>query len=197
MTAVIDPKRIMELRNRTSVQVLKCKEALIACDGDLDKAARWLRGRGAPTKIQERPVSAGVVASYVHSNIIAVTVEVLCETDFVARNEIFKAFVHNLCLHIAAANPMVMAREELDPALVEREREIFREQIKGKSPEISEKILTGKMEKWFSERCLLEQTFVKDDKVTVGSLLNQRVAKLGENIVIRRFMRWQLGERIT
>ncbi len=176
---------------------MKCKEALLACDGDLDKAVGWLRGRGAPTKFQERAVGEGVVATYVHNSAIAVMTEVLCETDFVARNETFKAFVHDLCLHIAAANPTAITREEIDPDLVEREKQIIREQITGKkSPEITEKILSGKMDKWFAERCLLEQPFIKDDKATVGSLLHQRASKLGENIVIRRFVRWQRGERL-
>lgn len=192
----IDPKLVKELRERTGIQMMKCKEALVECAGDIEKAIDWLRSRGSKTKGKDRAVGEGMIGTYVHNNGLGVMVEVLCETDFVARNEEFKSFVHNLCLHIAASDPMVITREEIDPELVEREKEVMSAQIQGKPPEITEKILSGKLDKWFSQRCLLEQSFVKDDKVTVGAMLNQKISKLGENIVIRRFIRWERGEKI-
>ena len=195
----ISASQVKELRAKTGLGMMKCKEALEACNGDFDKAIEYLRKQGldAATKKSSRTASEGVIGSYVHSNHkIGVLVEVNCESDFVARSEEFQSLVKDLCLQVAAASPIAVDRDGLPKDLVERERDIFRAQMKDKPEQILEKIIDGKMKKFYQEGCLLEQIFVKDEsrKQQVEDLLKAAIAKLGENIVIRRFQRFQVGE---
>lgn len=191
----MDAKLVRELREITGVQILKCRKALEECDGDVQKAAEWLRRQDPKASIKDRAVGEGAIGTYVHNGQIGVMVEILCETDFVARNDDFKELLNDLCLHIAASNPIAVHREDVAAERVQKEREIFEEQVKDKPDNIAEKIVSGKLDKWFATHCLMEQRFVKNDKQTVGELVNQRMSKLSENLVVRRFVRWQLGEK--
>lgn len=193
----IDAKLVKQLRDETGAKMMKCKEALEACGGDVEKAKDWLRKKneGDAGKKAGRQTSEGLIQSYIHAGgKIGVMVEVLCETDFVARNEEFQQFVKDICLHIAASAPIAIKREDIPTDIIDKEREIYKEQITGKPENVVEKIVQGKVDKWYSERCLLEQPFVKDDKLTVGDMIKQKIAKIGENLVISRFARWELGE---
>ena len=197
--AEISPKQVMELRQRTGVGMMECKRALAESDGDIDKAIETLRKRGAAKAASkaERAASEGVVESYVHpGGRVGVLVEVNCETDFVARTDDFQALARNIAMHIAALNPVAVRREEVAPELAASERSIFAEQVKaeGKPPAIVDKIVDGKMNKWYSEIVLLEQPYVKDDKKSVGDLLQEAIAKMGENIQVRRFAKFRLGQ---
>lgn len=195
----ISAKDVKALRDRTGAGMMDCKKALTANDGDMEKAIDWLRQKGlsAAAKKAGRAATEGAVASYIHGNgRIGVLVEVNCETDFVARNEAFQELVKDIAMHIAAAAPMYVRREEVEPAVLERELEVYRGQLReqGKPEKIWDKILEGKKEKYFQEICLLEQPFVKDPDKTVQDLVNEAVAKIGENISVRRFARFVLGE---
>lgn len=195
--AQIDAKLVKQLRDETGAKMMKCKEALEANDGDMEKAKDWLRKKneGDAGKKAGRQTSEGIISSYIHAGgKIGVMVEVLCETDFVARNEDFQQTVKDICLHIAASAPIAISRDQIPAEQVAKEKEIFAEQVTGKPENVVEKIVQGKLDKWFAERCLLEQPFVKDDKMTVGDLIKQKIAKIGENLVIARFARWELGE---
>ena len=175
--------------------MMNCKEALAACDGDLEKANEFLRKKGLQTadKKSSRETSEGVVGSYIHHNgLIGVLIEVNCETDFVARGDDFKALVNDLCQHIAAANPIYLAPEEVPAEILDKEREIIKAQIKGKPDNIVEKIVEGKLSKYYQENCLLNQLFVKDDKMTITDLVKTMIGKLGENMKIRRFARFDV-----
>ncbi len=188
---------VKELRNRTGLGIMDCKQALEACAGDLDKAVEYLRKMGLEVLKGRigRATSEGKVGAYVHLNgKIGVLVEVNCETDFVSASAEFNAFVKDLSMQIAATNPISVSREDLPSELVEREKEIYRQQIKGKPAPIVEKIIAGKMEKFYEENCLLDQPFIKDDRRKVADLLHELVAKTGENIVVRKFARFQVGE---
>ncbi len=178
---------------------MDCKEALKAADGDMEKAVDHLRKKGLATaqKRAGRTTSQGQVGSYIHAGgKIGVMVEINCETDFVGRTEQFGELVHNLAMHIAAANPICLRREELPAELLEKEKEIYRAQAKesGKPEKVVEKMVEGKMEKYFKESCLMEQAYVKNPDITITDLLNEKLAQIGENITIRRFTRYQLGE---
>ena len=178
---------------------MDCKEALKAADGDMEKAVDHLRKKGLATaqKRAGRTTSQGQVGSYIHAGgKIGVMVEINCETDFVGRTEQFGELVHNLAMHIAAANPICVRREELPAELLEKEKEIYRAQAKesGKPEKVVEKMVEGKMEKYFRESCLMEQAYVKNPDITIADLLNEKLAQIGENITIRRFTRYQLGE---
>jgi len=176
---------------------MDCKEALEACSGDIDKAIEHLRKKGLETLKGRtgRATYEGKVGAYIHLNgKIGVLVEVNCETDFVSASDEFNRFVKDLSMQIAATNPISVRREDLPPELVEREKEIYRQQMKGKPPAIIEKIIAGKMEKFYEENCLLDQPFIKDDQRKVIDLLQELIAKTGENIVVRRFVRFQVGE---
>ncbi|HWV39416.1 MAG TPA: translation elongation factor Ts [Vulgatibacter sp.] len=197
--AEITAAAVKELREKTGAGMMDCKKALTANDGDMEKAIDWLRQKGlsAAAKKAGRAATEGAVASYIHGNgRIGVLVEVNCETDFVARNEAFQELVKDIAMHIAAAAPMYVRREEVEPAVLERELEVYRGQLReqGKPEKIWDKILEGKKEKYFQEICLLEQPFVKDPDKTVQDLVNEAVAKIGENISVRRFARFVLGE---
>jgi elongation factor Ts len=191
----IDAKLVKELRDKTGAPMMDCKEALSESGGDLTKAAEYLRKKGLKTadKKASRQTSEGVVGSYIHHNgLVGVLVEVNCETDFVARNEEFQVLVRDLGQHIAAAKPLYLDREEVPGDVLSKEREIIAAQIKGKPDNIVEKIVDGKIGKYYQENCLLEQPFVKDDKKTIQDLVKETIGKLGENIKIRRFARFDV-----
>lgn len=190
---------VKELREKTGAGFIDCKKALSETNGDIEKAIDYLRQKGlsAAAKKAGRIASEGVVGSYIHGGgKMGVLVEVNCETDFVAKNEDFLNFVKDVAMHIAAANPLCVERNNLQPELLEKEKEIFRAQAleSGKPGPIIEKIVEGRVEKFYSESCLMEQSFVKNPDVTIADYLNQTVAKIGEKISVRRFTRYQMGE---
>jgi elongation factor Ts len=190
---------VKELREKTGVGMMDCKRALEEAGGDVEKAVELLRKKGlaAMAKRAGRATSEGVIASYIHpGERLGVLVEVNCETDFVARTPDFRAFVKELCMQVAAANPLVIRREDLAEADVEREKEIYRDQARsqGKPEKIIEKIIQGKMERYYQEVCLLDQQYIKDSDKRISELLDDAKMKLGENIAIKRFARFRLGE---
>lgn len=187
---------IKKLREQTGAGMMKAKEALEAAGGDFDKAVTYLREKGEATaaKKADRETRAGLIASYVHGGRIGVLVEVNCETDFVARTEDFKEFARDIAMHVAASSPEYLNPEMVPAEVVEREKEIYRKEVEGKPAEIIEKIVEGKLAKYYEQVCLVNQPFVKDPDVSVGKLTSELVAKLGENIVIRRFERMELGQ---
>jgi elongation factor Ts len=186
---------IKKLRDQTGAGMMKAKEALEASKGDYDKAVQWLREKGEATaaKKADREARAGVIEGYVHGGRIGVLVEINCETDFVARTDDFKEFARDIAMHVAAANPEYLSPEQVPAEVVEREKEIYRKEVEGKPAEIMEKIVEGKLAKYLEQVCLVNQPFVKDPDVTVGKLTTNLIAKLGENIVIRRYSRMELG----
>jgi elongation factor Ts len=192
---------VKQLRERTGAPMMNCKSALTEANGDMDQAVDVLRKKGlaAAAKKAGRVTAEGVVGSYIHgAGMIGVLVEVNCETDFVARTDGFQELVRDIAMHIAAADPRFLHRDEVTPEVLERERAIFRDQAaaSGKPPAVIERIVEGKLEKFYSEFVLLEQPFVKDADHTVGQMVAERIAKLGENIQVRRFARFKLGEGI-
>lgn len=195
----ITAERVKELRQRTGIGMMECKKALQESNGDIEKAIRILRKKGharAKDKMS-RETSEGLVGSYIHLNgKIGVLVEVNCESDFVARNKEFKDLIKNIAMHIAAASPKYISSEEVPQEELEEEKDITREQFKDskKPPEIIEKIVQGKLSKFYEEVCLLNQQYIKDDKVSIEKLLTSYIAKFGENIRIKRFARFELGE---
>lgn len=186
---------IKKLRDQTGAGMMKAKEALENAGGDFDAAVKYLREKGEATaaKKSDREARAGLIEGYVHSGRIGVLVEVNCETDFVARTDDFKAFVRDIAMHIAAANPEYLNADAVPSDVVESEKAIYRKEVEGKPAEILEKIVDGKLAKYYEQICLVNQPFVKDPDVTIGKLTTDLVAKLGENIVIRRFERMELG----
>ncbi|MFT4636906.1 MAG: elongation factor Ts [Verrucomicrobiales bacterium] len=194
--AEITAKLVAELREKTNAGMMMCKNALKESDGDLEKAETILRKKGLQSadKKSSRVAKEGVIASYIHHDRAGVLIEVSCETDFVAKTPVFRAFVKDVTLHIAAAQPSCISREEICPELAAKEKEIYAEQMKGKPENVIEKILEGKMDKFYSTTCLLEQGFIKNPDETVGDLLKSKIVELGENIIIRRFTRYALGE---
>jgi elongation factor Ts len=195
----VSPTLVKQLREKTNAGMMDCKKALVEAGGDLEKAEDILRKKGiaSASKKASRSVKEGVVASYIHlQGKVGVLVEVNCETDFVAKNEIFREFVKDLTLHIAAAHPVYVVRDEVPAAVIEREREIYREQVKGKPANVVEKIVDGKLEKFYGSVCLLDQAFIKNPDQTIKDLVASKIAELGENIVIRRFARYAVGEEL-
>jgi len=195
----IDAKTVKELRERTLAPIMDCKRALEEAQGNFDKAIDLLREKGLKTSQKKATRSAkdGLVSAYIHpGGKIGVLVEVSCETDFVARTEDFKELVKNLSMQIAASNPLYLSREDVPLAILEKEKDIYRNQAlhEGKPEKIVDKIIAGKIEKFFSEVCLIEQSYVREPEVTIKELLDSQIGKLGENIIIRRFCRYQLGE---
>jgi elongation factor Ts len=186
---------IKKLRDQTGAGMMKAKEALENSKGDFDGAVKYLREKGeaSAAKKSDREARAGVIEGYVHSGRIGVLVEVNCETDFVARTDDFKTFVRDVAMHIAAANPEYLKPEDVPAAVVESEKAIYRKEVEGKPAEIIEKIVDGKLAKYYEQVCLVNQPFIKDPDVSVGKLTTDLVAKLGENIVIRRYERMELG----
>jgi elongation factor Ts len=176
---------------------MDCKRALVEGAGDLEKAETILRTKGiaSAAKKATRATKEGIVASYIHlQGKVGVLVEVNCETDFVARNETFREFVKDITLHIAAAHPLYVSQADVPGNLIEAEREIYKAQVQGKPVHVADKIVEGKLEKFYGTVCLLEQGFIKNPEVTINDLLNAKIAELGENIVIRRFVRYLVGE---
>jgi len=199
--AEITAQMVKELRERTGAGMMDCKNALNDCKGDMEAAVDALRKKGlaAAAKKAGRITAEGAVGSYIHGGgKIGVLVEVNCETDFVARTEEFQELVRDIAMHIAAAEPRAVRREEVTPEDLDRERAIFRDQAlaSGKPANIVDRIVDGKIEKYFSEFVLLEQPFVKNPDITVGQLVSEKVDKIGENIQVRRFARFKLGEGI-
>jgi elongation factor Ts len=195
----ISAKLVSELREKTGLGMMDCKKALVESQGDIEAAITALRKKGelkAGAKA-DRATKEGVIASYIHmQGKVGVLIEINCETDFVAKNEAFRDFVKDVTLHIAAANPKVVSRDQVDPKLIEQEREIASAQIKDKPAAVVDKIVQGKVDKFLSSIALLEQGFIKDPDTTVEQLLKQQIMKLGENIQIRRFVRYAVGEEV-
>jgi elongation factor Ts len=193
----IDIETIKKLRAVTGVGITDAKKALEEADGDYDKAVEAMRVKGLARadKKADREASAGIIDSYVHGERIGVLVEVNCETDFVARTDDFKDLVHNIALHIAAASPQYLNSESVDKDAAEKERKLFAQELKneGKPAEMIEKIVEGKIKKWYSEVCLMDQAYVKNPDQTITDLVKESVAKLGENIVVKQFSRIEMG----
>jgi elongation factor Ts len=195
-TTIIPAQAVADLREKTGAGLLDCKKALTEANGNVEEAITILRKKGAASaaKKAERATKEGVVESYIHvGGKVGVLIEVNCETDFVARNDDFRAFVKDLCLQIAAASPLYVSRDEVPEADLQKERDIAAAQVQGKPPAAVQKIVEGKIEKFFSTVCLLDQPFVKVPDKTVKDMVTERIAKIGENIQIRRFVRYQLG----
>ena len=197
--AQITAQLVKQLREQTGAGMMDCKKALTETDGDLEKASDWLREKGIASAAKKagRVATEGVVHSYIHAGgKIGVLVEVNCETDFAAKNEQFQVLVKDLAMHIAAAAPLAVRREEIDAGVVAKEREIYAAQAResGKPEKILDKIVDGKVDKFFKETCLLEQPFVKDTDKTVEQVVKEAIAVIGENISVRRFTRYVLGE---
>jgi elongation factor Ts len=189
---------IKQLRDKTSASILECKKALEETTGNVDKAAEHLRRRGlvlAEKKMGSQTLQ-GQIGCYIHPNAkIGVLLELGCETDFVAKNESFQILLKDLCLHIAAMSPLVVERSQLNQEIIQQEKEFYRNELKDKPPQIIDKIVEGKLEKFFySQKCLLDQPFVKDDKMKVADLIKSYIAKFGENIVVKRFQRFEIGK---
>ena len=197
----ISSAMVKELRTKTGAGMMDCKEALAAVDGDFEKAIDFLRKKGlsAATKRSSKAAKDGTVASYIHmGGKIGVMVEINCETDFVAKTADFQTMARDIAMHIAASNPLYVRPDQIPEVAMEREKEIYRSQLREeKKPEkIWDKIIEGKLKKYYEDVCLTEQKFVKNQDITVGTLISNMIAKTGENIIIRRFARFQLGEDI-
>jgi elongation factor Ts len=193
----ITAKQVGELRGQTGAGLMDCKKALVESDGDIEKAITILRKKGmaSASKKAGRATSEGLVESYIHlGGKVGVLIEVNCETDFVAKTDDFKSFVKDLCLHVAAVNPVCVSREQVPADLVEKEREIAASQAEGKPPAAVQKIIEGKLNKYYATACMLDQPFVKDSDKSVQDILSEQISKLGENMVINRFTRFQIGE---
>ena len=192
----ITAQAVANLREKTGAGLLDCKKALTEANGNVEEAITILRKKGAASaaKKADRATKEGVVESYIHvGGKVGVLIEVNCETDFVARNDDFKAFCRDVCLQIAAASPLYVSRDQVPEADVAKEREIASAQVQGKPPAAVQKIVEGKLEKYYSTICLLDQPFVKVPDKTVKDILTEKITKIGENIQIRRFIRYQLG----
>jgi elongation factor Ts len=197
----ITAELVKKLREKTGVGLMDCKEALKASDGDMEKAVEYLREKGL-AKLQKRTgrtASEGVITSYIHTGgKVGTMVEVNCETDFVANTKEFQEFAKDIAMQITASNPSYVKREDIPEEVKEKEKNIYRRQAidSGKPEKIIDKIAEGKMEKFYSEVCLMEQSFIKNPDITVKDLLDELVVKLGENMLVRRFVRFQLGETV-
>jgi elongation factor Ts len=190
---------VKELREKTAAGMMDCKKALQENGGDMEKSIDYLRKKGlsAAAKKSSRATNEGIIASYIHSNHrVGVMMEVNCETDFVARNEKFAEMVHNLCLQVAAASPRWVRREDVPAAILDKEREIYRDQMKesGKPAQVIDKIVEGKLEKFYKDSCLVDQEYIKEAGVVIKDYVASVIATIGENLQIRRFVRFQVGE---
>lgn len=195
----ISAAMVKELREKTGAGMMDCKSALTGCDGDMGKAIDFLRKKGLATaqKRAGRAMSEGTIQSYIHmGGKIGVMVEVNCESDFVAKNEAFQEFARSIAMHIAATSPVAITPEDVSEEVVSKEMEIYRGQAKemGKPEKMLEKIAEGKLKKFYKESCLMNQAYVRNPEITVADFLNEQIAKIGENITIKRFSRFQLGE---
>jgi elongation factor Ts len=202
--AEVTAAMVKELRELTGAGMMDCKRALVESDADLDKAVDWLRAKGMSRAADKagRVANEGIVEAYVHGGGVSgqklgVLIEVNCESDFVAKTDDFKQLARELALQVAGAAPLFVRREDVPPVTVERERAVFRTQIADKPANIQDKIIEGKLNAYFSQICLLEQPYVREDKKKVSELINEAVAKLGENISVARFARFQVGESAT
>jgi elongation factor Ts len=198
-TVNISATQVKELRERTGAPMMECKQALTEARGDLDQAVILLRKRGVSVAAKKatRATSEGAVASYIHAGgKIGVLLEVNCESDFVARTEDFKELVHDIAMHIAASDPKFVRKQDVTPEACEREKDIYRAQAAatGKPPQVVEKIVEGKMSKFYEEVCLYEQPFIKDQTISISQLIASKIGKLGENIAVRRFARFKVGD---
>ncbi len=197
--STISAKIVKQLREKTGVGIMDCKKALSECEGDINKAIEFLRKKGLAiaAKRAGRAMTEGVIQPYVHlGGKLGVLVEVNCETDFVAKNDDFKEFAKNIAMQIAATNPLGIDTSDIPEDIINKEKEIYRAQTQaaGKPEKVIEKIVEGKLKKFFSESCLLNQAYVRDPNLTVADLLNDLISKMGENISIKRFVRFQIGE---
>jgi elongation factor Ts len=199
MTA-ISAEMVKDLRDKTGVGMMECKKALTESNGDFEKAIDLLRQKGLATasKKSGRTASEGLIESYIHMGKIGTMVEVNCETDFVARTDDFRQLAKDIAMHIAAATPVYLSREDVPQDVLEREKEIYKAQVTNKPPQVVEKIIEGKLEKYYTDFCLLDQIFIKDtdQKMKIKDLVTEKIAKLGENIMIKRYARFQLGEAL-
>lgn len=197
--STISAKMVMQLREKTGAGIMDCKGALSECNGDMDKALDFLRKKGLATAAKRagRAMTEGIVESYIHMDSkLGVLVEVNCETDFVAKNDDFKAFAKNIAMHIAATNPVGIRPEDVSEEIIAKEKEIYHGQVleMGKPEKIADKIVEGKLQKYFKENCLMDQAYVRNPEMTIADLLNELIAKIGENISIKRFARFKIGE---
>ena len=197
--AEIKAAMVKQLREKTGAGMMDCKNALVEVNGDMDKALEFLRKKGLATaqKRAGRAMTEGRIQSYIHmTGKLGVMLEVNCETDFVAKNEDFQEFAKNIAMHIAASNPLGIKPEDIPEEIVESEKDIYRAQAldMGKPENILDKIVEGKLKKFYQENCLLNQPFVRDPDISVADLMNELIAKIGENITIKRFVRYQIGE---
>ena len=197
--ANISAAMVKQLREKTGAGMMDCKNALSEVNGEIEKAIELLRKKGLATaqKRAGRTLSEGIIQSYIHmTGKLGVLVEVNCETDFVAKNEDFQEFAKNIAMHIAATNPLGITPEDISQELIEKEKEIYRAQAldMGKPENVIDKIVEGKLNKFYEESCLLNQPYVRDTDISIADLLNQMIAKIGENISIKRFVRYQIGE---
>jgi elongation factor Ts len=197
--AEIKAAMVKQLREKTGAGMMDCKKALLEVKGDMDKALEFLRKKGLATaqKRAGRAMTEGMIQSYIHmTGKLGVMVEVNCETDFVAKNEDFQEFAKNIAMHIAASNPLGIKPEDIPEEIVENEKDIYRAQAQdmGKPENILDKIVEGKLKKFYQENCLLNQPFVRDPDISVADLMNELIAKIGENITVKRFVRYQIGE---
>lgn len=197
--ATISAAMVKQLREKTGAGIMDCKGALSECDGGISKAVDFLRKKGLATAAKRagRDMTEGVVESYIHMDSkLGVLVEINCETDFVAKNDDFKEFAKNIAMHVAATNPVGIRPEDVSEETIDKEKEIYRGQVleMGKPEKIVDKIVEGKLKKYFKENCLLNQAYVRDPNITIADLLNEMIAKIGENIKITRFTRFKIGE---
>ena len=194
----ISAELVKNLREKTGAGMMECKKALTESNGDFEKAVDLLRQKGLASAVKKagRTASEGLIESYIHMGKLGTMIEVNCETDFVARTDDFKELAKDIAMHIAAANPLYLTREDVPQEVLEREKEIYKAQVAGKPAQVVEKIIEGKLEKFFSDTCLIDQIFIKDpdQKKKIKDLVTEKISKLGENIIIRRFARFQLGE---
>ncbi|MCX8034114.1 MAG: translation elongation factor Ts [Thermodesulfovibrio sp.] len=193
----ITAQMVKELREKTGAGMMECKKALEHSGGDFNKAIEYLRQKGLATaqKKAGRSASEGIIASYIHMDKIGVMLELNCETDFVARNEEFRQLAKDIAMHIVASNPQYISKDDIPQEVIEKEKEIYKAQIKGnKPPQVVEKIIEGKLEKFFEDMCLLNQPFIREPEKKIQDLITENIAKFGENIVIRRFVRFQVGQ---
>lgn len=193
----ISAELVKSLREKTGAGMMECKKALTESNGEFEKAVDLLRQKGLASAVKKagRTASEGLVESYIHMGKLGTMIEVNCETDFVAKTDDFKELAKDIAMHIAAANPLYLTREDVPQEVLEREKEIYKAQVAGKPAQVVEKIIEGKLEKFFSDTCLVDQIFIKDpdQKKKIKDLVTEKIAKLGENIIIRRFARFQLG----
>jgi elongation factor Ts len=195
----VNPALVKQLREKTGAGMMDCKRALVEAGGALEKAEDILRKKGiaGASRKANRATKEGIVASYIHlQGKVGVLVEVDCETDFVAKNESFREFVKDITLHIAAAHPLFVSRDQVPRSMIDRERDIYREQVKDKPANVVERIVDGKLDKFFGSICLLDQAFIKDPDQSIKDLISSKIAQLGENIIVRRFTRYVVGEEL-